>query len=223
MPNVSGGTRRRATAASARPVSSGSVNLVAPCISAKRRFETVTALPPRPRTNGPMHSTCTCPTPSVRATGNGASACAQSTCPNIRWSRKLAHDGSLTSTRSSPASAANPCSRAATSTAQSTSGTNAATIRSVMLALRTKQRGRCDERARELRDLAVLIHRGATQQHIRVVLRATALLHEDGLCLLDDLAVLERRLRLLQLALQAIEGVKPADRHVEDRLDALLT
>src|SRR5262245_49937753 len=197
MPNVSGGTRRRATAASARPLSSGFLKLVAPCISSNRRLETVTALPPRPRTNGAMHSTCTCPAPSVNATGSGASACAQSTYPSDRWSRKLAHDGSLTSTRSSPTSAANPCSRAATSTAQSTRGTNAATIRSVMLGSRAQQRGGSDERARELRDLAVLIHRRATQQHVRVVLRATALLHEDGLCLLDDLAVLERRLRLL--------------------------
>src|SRR6185436_4375220 len=188
MPSVSGGTRRRATAASARAVSSGSVKAAAPCISSNSRFETVTALPPRPSTNGAMHSTCTCPTPRVSATGSGANACAQSTCPSDRWSRRLAHDGSLTSARSSPASAAKPCSRAATSTAQSTSGTKAATMRSVMLAPRAQQSGSRDERAREL----------------------------------GDLAVLERRLRLLQLALEAIERVEAADRHVEDRPDALL-
>ena len=47
-------------------------------------------------------------------------------------------------------------------------------------------------------------------------------MHEDRLCLLHDLTILERRLRLLQLALQSIECVKPADRHVENRFDALL-
>ena len=84
MPSVNGGTRRRATAASARAVSSGCVKVAAPCISSNKRFETVTALPPRPSTNGATQSTCTCPTPSVSATGSGANACAQSTCPSER-------------------------------------------------------------------------------------------------------------------------------------------
>jgi hypothetical protein len=48
------------------------------------------------------------------------------------------------------------------------------------------------------------------------------LLHQDRLRLLDDLAVLERGLRLLQLALQPVERVEPANRHVEDRPDTLL-
>jgi hypothetical protein len=53
-------------------------------ISSNKRVETVTALPPRPRTNGAMQSTCTWPIPSVSATGSGANACAQSTWPRER-------------------------------------------------------------------------------------------------------------------------------------------
>src|SRR5690606_10065839 len=171
-------------------------------------------------TNGTTHSTCTWPTPSVDAIGSGASACAQSTCPSSRWSRRLAHDGSFTSTRSSPSPAANPRSRAATSTAASTSGTNAATTLSVIAALE-QRRGR-DHGAGEIRDLAVLAHRGAPQQHIRLVLGHVALPHQDPLRLIDDLAVLELRLRLGKLRLQPVERLEAADRHVENRLHALL-
>src|SRR5262245_40723013 len=104
-----------------------------------------------------------------------------------------------------PSAAANPSSRAATSTAQSTSGTNAAAIRSTTGASRLEQRGRRDERARKLRDLAVLVHRRAPQQHVRVLLGQVALLHEDRLRLIDDFALLERRLRVVQLRLQPVE------------------
>src|SRR5262252_2798367 len=121
-----------------------------------------------------------------------------------------------------PSAFAKPISRAATSTAQSTSGTNAALTRSVILAPGPEQRRGRDERAREVGDLAVLVHRGAAQQHIGVLLGKAALLHEDRLGLLDDLALLERGLGLAELGLEPVERVETADRHVEDRLHALL-
>src|SRR4029078_870068 len=99
----------------------------------------------------------------------------------------------------SPAASANPSSRAATSTAQSTSGTNAALTRSTIPAPGLEQRCCRDERAREVGDLAVLIHRSAAQQHVVVFLGEVALLHQDRFCLVDDLAFLERELSLAEL------------------------
>src|SRR5262245_22118854 len=116
-----------------------------------------------------------------------------------------------------PSAAANPCSRAATSTAQSTSGTNAATTRSAIAVPRPQQRGRGHERAREIGDLTVLVHRRSPQQDVRSLLGAGALLHDDAFCLVDDLAILQRRFRLIELALEPVEGMKSADRDVENR------
>src|SRR5262245_12858024 len=121
-----------------------------------------------------------------------------------------------------PSAAAKPCSRAATSTAQSTSGTNAAATRSATVACAFEQRRGRDERAREIADLAVLVHRGAAQQHVGVLLGEIALLHQNGLGLVDDLAILERRLGGVELALEPIERMEAADRDVEDRLHSLL-
>src|SRR5881394_1610637 len=85
-----------------------------------------------------------------------------------------------------------------------------------------QQRGGRDDRARELHDLAVLVHRGAAQQHVCLFLAELALLHQDRLRLVDDLALFERGLRLVELGLEAVERMEAADRHVEDRLHALL-
>ena len=49
-----------------------------------------------------------------------------------------------------------------------------------------------------------------------------ALLHQNSLGALDDLALVERLAGAVELVAQLVEGVEAADGHVEHRLDALL-
>src|SRR6187402_2410253 len=114
--------------------------------------------------------------------------------------------------------AANPFSRAITSSRLSSSGMKPAAMR-WMVILWLQQAGRGDEALRDVDHLAVLVHGRAAQQHVGLVLGQVARAHQDALGLVDDLLVLEGAARLLQLPREAGERVEARNRHVEYGFD----
>ena len=70
-------------------------------------------------------------------------------------------------------------------------------------------------------DLAVLVHGGLAQQGVGVGLAQPAALDQDGLGLVDDLAVFERAPRFFELAGEPREGVEARNRHVQYGLNPL--
>jgi hypothetical protein len=75
---------------------------------------------------------------------------------------------------------------------------------------------------RHIDDLLALVHRARAEQGIGILFGKAALVHQDRLGAVDQLAVGQRRARFLQLGLHAREGVEPPHRQFEHGLDPLL-
>ena len=75
--------------------------------------------------------------------------------------------------------------------------------------------------ARDFGDADALVHRHLAQHPERLLLAVAALLHQDPLRALDDLALGERRLRARQLVPQRLELLEARDRHLEHGPDPL--
>src|SRR5579863_1857502 len=153
-------------------------------------------------------------------------------------SRILAQEVSRARESDRPSDSAKPFSFATISGAQSTSGikpsvrqtpercaaslSSSDAARALIILLLAQQLCGGDQAARDVGDAAALVHRGFTQKRIGLFLGNIAAFHQDALGLVDDFAVFKRLFGAVQLIAKAMERVEPADRHIEDRFDALL-
>src|SRR5215217_5822178 len=163
----------------------------------------------------------------------------------------LDHDTSLINCRRMPSRRAKPCSAAATRTAMSTRGMNPTRTRRSgtgrplvfegvsstdpawcmgLLPASSKshtrlflQKGSCRHYTLgDVDELPFLVHGGLAKKGISLPLRELPGFHENALGPLDHLAGRQFAASLQKLALQTIEGIEAAHRHVHDGLHPLL-